>query len=80
MSAPHVRDSGSRASAICFNSSVRPKKGWSRARLLGVEVLRTVGLAGSRLGVVVLGFSFVQCEPFENEICGLARRLSSRSV
>ena len=38
MSAPQVRDSGSRASRIVFNSSSRPKKGCRRGRLFGMEV------------------------------------------
>jgi hypothetical protein len=38
MSAPQVRLSGSRASRICASSASRPKKGWRRGGLLGMEV------------------------------------------
>ena len=68
MSAPQVRDSGSRASRIVFSSSSRPKKGWRRGRLFGTEVQGPlVAVLGSGL-VMLLGKPLVQGEAFEDEV------------
>ena len=48
MSAPQVRVFGESASAIFFNSSVRPKKEGNRGRLLGVLIAWLAGAADGR--------------------------------
>ena len=47
MSAPQVRLSGSRASAIFRSSSSRPKKGWSEGRLCGMEMRGVEAVLGT---------------------------------
>ena len=46
MSVPQPGSFGSRAAAIFFSSSSRPKKGWSEGRLWGISVLRGGGGGG----------------------------------